>query len=670
VDGEGGDVLPLGPHIVRNLSDKLYEKRKLGALEIETLVKGLSPKDDRPQIARIVEYLTDNFINSPNANHRKGGLLAMAAIAIGLGGEIYVLITEIVMPVLKCFSDQDSRVRYYACESMYNVAKVSRGQILVFFNDIFDGMCKLCADPDVHVKNGTKLLDRLVKDVVAEIENFDTEKFIPILQDRIGMTNAFVRQFLLGWIAVLNSVPNIDLVNYLQYFLDGLFNMLSDKKNDLQKEAEVIIAEFLREIKGGKVAELDYAALVTILLPHCTSSDDLTRLISVTWINELIILGREKMLPFAPKILGAILPGFSNDVLAVKEQIVETNASLASLIHDTSEEFDIGSMLHVITVQFQNEYVATRLAALRWLLSFHEKSSSLLDPFVQELLPSLLRNLSDPSDEVVRQNLGVMATISQNEALFDILMTSLVKEFRTDRQLLEMRGSLIVRQLSVHLPAEKILRSLASIVEKEEEYEFASLMVQTLNLILLTSREMFDLRNSLQNLDKEKSDRELFAGLYRSWCHNPTATLSLCLLSCMHKHAYHVVKQFSQMEITVNFLVELDKLVQLLESPIFSSLRLQLLEPQRYPYLYKCLFGLLMLLPQSGAFETLRTRLTTAASFAAIPLDVDPGEQPVSQQLLEHFIDLQKRRQEASRQKQGGGKAGVSKPEKKAARRT
>ena len=53
-----------------------------------------------------------------------GGLIALAAVAIGLGGEIYTMITEIVLPVLKCFSDQDSRVRYYACESMYNVAKV------------------------------------------------------------------------------------------------------------------------------------------------------------------------------------------------------------------------------------------------------------------------------------------------------------------------------------------------------------------------------------------------------------------------------------------------------------------------------------------------------------------------------------------------------------------
>lgn len=49
---------------------------------------------------------------------------------------------EIVPPVLACFSDQDARVRYYACESMYNIAKVAKGEILLFFNEIFDALSK------------------------------------------------------------------------------------------------------------------------------------------------------------------------------------------------------------------------------------------------------------------------------------------------------------------------------------------------------------------------------------------------------------------------------------------------------------------------------------------------------------------------------------------------
>jgi vacuole morphology and inheritance protein 14 len=49
----------------------------------------------------------------------------------------------IVPPVLACFTDQDARVRYYACEAMYNIAKVGKGEILVYFNDIFDALCKV-----------------------------------------------------------------------------------------------------------------------------------------------------------------------------------------------------------------------------------------------------------------------------------------------------------------------------------------------------------------------------------------------------------------------------------------------------------------------------------------------------------------------------------------------
>lgn len=82
---------------------------------------------------------------------------------------------------------------------------------------------------------------------------------------------------------------------------------------------------------------------------------------------------------------------------------------------------------------------------------------------------------------------------------------------------------------------------------------------------------------------------------------------------------------------TVNMLIQIDKLVQLLESPVFtckfrliltlssrltvvSDLRLQLLEPEKYPHLYKCLYGLLMLLPQSSAFAALKNRLNSVSA--------------------------------------------------------
>jgi len=52
-----------------------------------------------------------------------------------------------------------------------------------------------------------------------------------------------------------------------------------------------------------------------------------------------------------------------------------------------------------------------------------------------------------------------------------------------------------------------------------------------------------------------------------------------------------LVVQIADMDITVGFLMQIDKLVQLIESPIFIHVRLQLLEPAIYPFLIKSLYG-------------------------------------------------------------------------------
>jgi len=52
-------------------------------------------------------------------------------------------VNELVKPVLSCFFDSDSRIRYYGCEALYNIVKVARGSVLPFFNDIFDGLSKV-----------------------------------------------------------------------------------------------------------------------------------------------------------------------------------------------------------------------------------------------------------------------------------------------------------------------------------------------------------------------------------------------------------------------------------------------------------------------------------------------------------------------------------------------
>ncbi|KAL2484942.1 Protein VAC14-like protein [Abeliophyllum distichum] len=92
---------------------------------------------------------------------------------------------QIVPPVLYSFSDQDSRVRYYACEALYNIAKVMRGNFIVLFNQIFEALCKLSADSDPNVQSVAYLLDRLVKDIVTEGDQFRFQIFKD--EDKLGI---------------------------------------------------------------------------------------------------------------------------------------------------------------------------------------------------------------------------------------------------------------------------------------------------------------------------------------------------------------------------------------------------------------------------------------------------------------------------------------------------
>lgn len=229
--------------------------------------------------------------------------------------------------------------------------------------------------------------------------------------------------------------------------------------------------------------------------------------------------------------------------------------------------------------------------------------------------PVLLKTLSDTSDEVVTRDLQLLSQISHNseDDYFTSFMHSLLSLFSTDRRLLESKGNLIIRHLCVNLNPERIYRTLAEILEKDEDVEFASIMVQNLNNNLITAPELADLRKRLRSLDT-KDGQPFFVTLFRSWCHNAVATFSLCLLAQAYEQASNLLLIFADLEITVNLLIQVDKLVHLLESPVFTYLRLQLLEPEKYPYLYKCLYGLLMLLPQSSAFASLKNRLNSVSA--------------------------------------------------------
>ena len=138
----------------------------------------------------------------------------------------------------------------------------------------------------MSVKNGAELLDRLVKDIVSESAStyvsmlqtpedaatdpetgvdsaessldlpmaFSLAKFIPLLKERIHVINPFTRTFLVSWVTLLDTIPDLELIFYLPAFLGGLFKFLSDPNRDVHVATQGALERFLNETK--KIARI------------------------------------------------------------------------------------------------------------------------------------------------------------------------------------------------------------------------------------------------------------------------------------------------------------------------------------------------------------------------------------------------------------------------------
>jgi len=182
-----------------------------------------------------------------------------------------------------------------------------------------------------------------------------------------------------------------------------------------------------------------------------------------------------------------------------------------------------------------------------------------------------------------------------------------------------------------------------------QDYQFVSAFIQQMCLVLLNSKEASKLRNTLKDCigygrEVEERDRRrsrLFHILLHSFSHNLVATTSLCLWGGACRTASLFLKRIDPLDISLVFLLELDKLVEMIERPLFRHLHVRMLETDKNPLaegsgtmLFQVLKSILMLLPQSACYNILRDRLVSTSRFrqSVIVNDSHDDEQNLSKE--------------------------------------
>mmetsp|Transcript_61031 Transcript_61031/g.163715 ORF Transcript_61031/g.163715 Transcript_61031/m.163715 type:complete len:697 (-) Transcript_61031:8-2098(-) len=631
----GDGVSVLGAH-ANKLCDKSIDKCRQAAEGIAALVsqklhrEGCRRDVADEQVKAILVELSRDFISSPYPNYRKGGLIALACCAVGMRPPLVLApyLEYLVLPVVRLFSDEEPKVRYAACEAMYNIAKTARHELIPLFHKVFDGVCKLYGDVDESVHTGAEHLDRLVQDIVTETPGFDVGRLVPVLAQRARVLNKNIRELVMSWINVLDSSPTVDMLKYLPELLEGLFNMLPDDCRGIRTKATSILNEFLAEIRKSSPDHQQEVIRSTcrIVVRSAEATSDYQRLTAVIWVQDYVVLlpdplGKdseepsEEMAELLSDLVSGALTCLRDNEEEIRDRSVTIHTRLiAKVEHSQWKRFPTGRLHDVLLKFMTQDCVFQRTACLEWV-------SMLLDRFPADVVPTLgqmfspvFNTLRHSEQEVVAAALQVLTQITHHGDFFSTISSQLLRLFYDDRRMLDPRGTLVIRHLCSHLDVDKLFRTVAQAIAERQirDLEFCDQLVRHLNWILLTAEETHALRDAL--LAGTPDAEALFREILVPWFYNPVSTLSLCLFVQKYELSYALLLRLARLEVVAELGDQLEQLVDLLEWPIFARMRLHLLSPRQYPYLTKCVLGVAMLLPQGPALTRMSKHLQVTQS--------------------------------------------------------
>lgn len=603
-----------------NLTDKIYEKRKLGGIEVEAIVK-LMGSDDEAGVLRLVDKITTELLNSSEPYHKEGGAMALSGVAVALGTtkipNIVDIITAPIVEVLK--KDNSSQTKYYALEALYNVMKVSKDHMFALFCVIFEICCRLISEKDTAIKSAVSLVDSLLKDIFIEFYEpgkVDMKRFVSILNSHVRTTDPTARQFIISWITLLESLPSVNLLSYSTLFISGLLEYLADPLRGISSSASSLLSFFERDIAQKRIPSIDYNELTKSIYKSiqiitnknmfasaaaktpdptyynqgmtrmngffrnaprtprakrslygraATSTSkktansplgntntsiaerneksekrDLVLVTAMQLLETLIDTARDEIVDCMPSILSVILPYLSDKPNKVSSEAAALNQQLLLFVKEAKIDSPDGYIPAIIKAIDNASVVSSRLAGLTWMALIRKKFDQPTVKYLDTVGQSLLRLLSDQSEDVMLLTMTVLEMFADDEKLFNKEMDELMNIF--SKEAMGKRGAKVLQHFCRFLSPDRVYLAVSERlieVAREKSSYFVSDIVQTLNLLLLSLEETKSLRLILRN----SPSQELFETMYHAWAYSTSSLFTFCLLCQKYSHAYDLVKE-------------------------------------------------------------------------------------------------------------------------------
>jgi hypothetical protein len=298
--------------VLVSLAHKRYERRRLAAMEIEKVVRSLVQQDELERVRAILLLLSDDYVRSTSEDARKGGVVALAASAIGLkkaqehNNPIAQECRDLILAsVVHACQDHSQRVRYYATESLFNVVKVIPVLAVQHFFILFEILRSLYADVDLDVRSGAELLDKKLKEVIVGAMNsgsFTADACVPVFARFVYMRNKATKRLTLTWLQELNEkLIGSPILEFLHLFLGGIFDMVADPTLGIRQSALAFLQsvlpkllvvnsteEAIEDIVESGGMKVDFDKILQSLVTTMEHPDPFVRKVAMYWMSRIV----------------------------------------------------------------------------------------------------------------------------------------------------------------------------------------------------------------------------------------------------------------------------------------------------------------------------------------------------------------------------------------------
>jgi len=663
--------------ILKFIFDKNVEKKKIGLKELENLIK-----NNDKNVDKIIKTINKTILDK-NLNYRniilKGefsffyNLFFIINKFENISNEIYFLI---IQPLFEFLKENDIKVVIKCVNTLLSILKNKQNIYVNYFREFFNILIFLKININQEIRICGNSIDEFLKDCVgnyyqeykinnnnniSDIKNPIINIIEFILKTVEEIKHPSIQILIVSWINYLLCIHELKLIKYFNQIIFFLFRFLSNNISDVSQCSEqclkrmiIWINENFNELmeKNDEYLNKILEQILDLFSKNKNINDVLVRICAFEWINMflknyIIIINNylninlnknnSKEISNKSEILIKNIPFhlFNNIISILIDSKINTNFSKnnENLFMSCNDNFLkillsvpkdlLGNNIQLIEEKFMmNLKINSKNVVLNFILDFIIKlfdrfnitMSNDIYEFIKKII-NILQYQNKELDDKVLKIIGEIIKLKNNKYNQNIIINILDK-FQDTNSLINNFGIHMLKYLSKVINITKIYNIFCDLLLRKDDLNFIIAMINILDIFLVVEEEGQKICLKIQK------NKKFFKKIFTLWSYNPISTLIICLISNNYLLSFRLALELSKIELNQDELFQLCQLVQLLESSLFNSIRIKLLNPYKNIYLIKTLYVILMLLPLCQAYNSLNNRLSSLE----IILDLDKNK--------------------------------------------